>query len=96
MIPIPTIDYHKYQLVQQILALKDERVLQEIEHWLAHFLPQAEKLVLPVFVKPLPKTLSIASLQKKQNYVGFNLGLFSALCSDFNTEESTENLLAML
>jgi len=96
MVQISSIDYHKYQIVHQILALRDEQVLRQIEHLLATFLPQAEKLALPTFVKPLQNTLSIDYLQKTQHYVGFNFGLFSGLCKDFETEESIEDLLAML
>ena len=96
MITIPNIDFRKYQIVHQILALRDEKVLNQIEAWLATFLPPLETVNLPAFVKPLQKTSSIEALQKAQNYVGFNFGRFSALCSSFETEESTEDLLAMI
>lgn len=88
------IDFRKYQIVHRILALRDETVLNQIENWLANLLSENE--VLPAFVKPLQKTISLEALQKAQNYVTFHFDRFSSLCQTFETEESTEELLAML
>ena len=57
--------------------------------------------ILPSFVKPLRKTVSVEALKKEQNYTGFDTKAFDLLCREFESsftdeDESLEELLAML
>jgi len=95
MVQIPNIDFRKYQIIHQILALKDEWVISQVENWLAKFLPQSNPL-LPSFIKPLQKNLSIDTLKKSQSYTVFDKELFWELCKDFEAEEGEENVEYLL
>ncbi|MCU0394039.1 MAG: hypothetical protein MUE81_23265 [Thermoflexibacter sp.] len=73
--------------------MKEEQLAQ-IEAWFANILPAPE--ALPSFVKPLQKNMTVESLKIAQNYTGFDYTHFSNLSQAFDTEENTEDLLAML
>ena len=65
---------------------------------------EENKSVLPSFVKPLRKTISVEQLKKEQNYKGFDANAFELLCQEFNqdfddnqnTKQSLEELVAMI
>jgi predicted oxidoreductase (fatty acid repression mutant protein) len=61
---------------------------------------EENKTVLPSFVKPLRKTISVEELIKEQNYKGFDAKAFDILCEQFNQDfddnQSLEELLMML
>lgn len=91
---ISNTELRRYYLVHQILSLKDEQLLAQIEAWFSTVLPTAD--TLPFFVKPLQKKMTVESLQAAQNYTSFDFATFSKLSQAFDTEENTEDLLAML
>jgi hypothetical protein len=93
MMTISNTEIRRYYLVHQILSLKEEQLAQ-IEAWFANILPAPE--ALPSFVKPLQKNMTVESLKIAQNYTGFDYTHFSNLSQAFDTEENTEDLLAML
>lgn len=94
MLAISNLELRRYYLVHQILSLKDDQLLSQIERWLANVQPATD--ALPSFVKPLQKTMTVESLRQAQNYQSFDFATFSTLSDDFDTEETTEDLLAML
>lgn len=101
MTALSNLDIRKYYLIHQLLALKDEYVLEQLENCLDNFLPlQPIPVLLHPAIKPLRKTISIEDLIKEQNYQGFDAVAYSKLCDDFrkewDTEETIEELLAML
>jgi hypothetical protein len=94
MTAISNAELRRYYLVHQILSLKDEQLLAQIEDWFSTVLPAAD--TLPSFVMPLKKKVTVEILKEAQNYQGFDFATFSKLSQAFDTEESTEELLAML
>jgi hypothetical protein len=102
MTALSNLDIRKYYLMHQVLALKDEYVLEQLEKWLQTFafLQVPNTPLLHPAIKPLRKTISIEDLIKEQNYQGFDAVAYSKLCDDFrkewDTEETIEELLAML
>ncbi len=94
MTTISNTELRRYYLVHQLLSLKDEQLLAQIEAWFSTVLPAAD--TLPSFVKPLQKKMTVESLQAAQNYKGFDFTTFSKLSQAFDIEENTEDLLAML
>jgi hypothetical protein len=102
MTALSNLDIRKYYLMHQLLALKDEYVLEQLESCLDNFLPlQPVAVLLHPAIKPLRKTTSIEILKQEQNYQGFNIVSFLALCEAFRQDDeendlTTEELLAML
>jgi hypothetical protein len=94
MTAISNTELRRYYLVHQILSVKDEQLLAQIETWFSTLLPATD--TLPSFVKPLQKKTTVEFLQEAQNYKGFDFTTFSKLSQAFDTEENTEDLLAML
>ncbi len=99
MTALSNLDIRKYYLMHQLLALKDEYVLEQLENWFSILLlrPVAEQNI----IKPLRKELTIEILRQEQNYQGFDIVSFSALCEAFRQDDeendlTTEQLLAML
>lgn len=102
MTALSNLDIRKYYLMHQLLALKDEYVLEQLENCLDNFLPlQPIPVLLHPAIKPLRKTISIEDLIKEQNYQGFDAEKFSAACEAFyedgwEDDLSTDELLAMI
>lgn len=88
------LDNRKYRLIEEIIKMDDEAAISRIEDQIES-IQKGDDIWHAVF-RPMRKTITLAEMEKEQNYTPIDEKTFFDLAEKIGIEESIEELLAML
>jgi hypothetical protein len=90
-----TVQAKKYQIIEKITHIEDERLLDDLSLFLDAYESRGDA-VLEALMKPMRETLDVEELKKEQNYQGFDAKEVDEIIEEADIQESLEKLLAMI
>lgn len=87
-----TVQAKKYEIIEQITHIEDERLLNEIQELIETH--QSDRTILAALAKPMQEKLDIEQLKLEQNYQGFDPKEVEQLIKEADFQEPLEELLA--
>ena len=83
----------KYQLIEKIIGIQDEKLLMQVEAILQFLLSADEDVNL---IKPLRADLNIEELVQEQGFEGIDSARFKYIVEQIGIQENIEDLLEQL